>query len=909
MTDGRGEVARRILRLRGVERDLQEELGFHVAETVEELMAGGMSREDAEREARRRFGDERRYRARLASIDRAAERRRRWTARLDALGEACRFAVRGLRRSPGLSMGIVLAFALGIGANATMFGAVDRLLLRPPSGIHDPDRVARLWAERHSPFRIVAGPDQGEGRRPFSSFTYPDYRDLVAASSFSSIAAYGTARLTLGHGVDAREIDARMATASFWEVLGARPALGRFYTAAEDVRGAEPVAVISYGLWQREFGSDPGVVGRELDLGHARYTVIGVAPQGFTGAELTPVDVWLPLHVAATLRFGSDRFTGSRTWWWISIVARLRPGVPAEAAATEATALHRAGRRELFEKGSERPDPTILPASLIAARGPSPAPEIAVSRWLAGVSLVVLLIACANVANLLIARAIRHQRETAIRLALGISRRRLVGQMLAEGALLALLGAVAALIVTHWSGAFVQRTLLPDVAWGAPVNRLVVAFVLALTLGAGLLSALIPALQATRRGVAGALRESSGGINLSATRLRSWLSGLQVALSVVLLVGAGLLVRSLHNVRSIDLGFDAEHVLFARPSFAPGGVGDAERALVLARAAENLSRLAAVERVAVAEIIPFSGGMVTSFRAEGVDSIRSVPSGGPYIYKVGPGFFDVLGLDIRRGREFEETDRKGAPQVAVLNESLAAHLWPGQDPLGRCLYVGEDATACTRVVGVVEDSHRQGIREPEQLIYYVPIAQQIAMEVSGTETFVLRTRRDPESLADAVRRTIVATDARVRFVESRPLQELIDPQLRSWKLGATMFTIFGALALVVAMIGLYAVLSFDVAQRTREIGLRSALGASPPSIVRIFLARAIRLTVYGTAVGLVAALALAPRIEALLFDTSPRDPATLGAVTLALLLVAAAAATVPAWRAARVDPNIALRAD
>jgi predicted permease len=391
--------------------------------------------------------------------------------------------------------------------------------------------------------------------------------------------------------------------------------------------------------------------------------------------------------------------------------------------------------------------------------------------------------------------------------------------------------------------------------------------------------------------------------------MRAWLCGVQAGLSVVLLIGAGVFVRSLARIRAVDLGFDTERVLFARPVFLPNTVPLTERLLVFESAAERLARVPGVAAVALTQVISFEGSMAEDLRAEGVDSIRTHPSGGPYVYPVGGDYFEVMGLQEQRGRVLQATDRLGSERVAVVNASMARFIWPNDDAIGKCIYIGSAETnpPCSRIVGVVEDAHRQSIREPAQLLYYVPVDQFESPPVP--RAILLRTDRDPARVTEVVRRALIASDSRIRFADTRPLQELVDPQLRSWKLGATMFSLFGLLALVVAAIGLYSVLSFDVAQRTREIGLRSALGASRGSILSIFVSRALKLTGYGTAVGVLAALVLGSRLEDLLYETSPRDPAIITMVAAALLAIATLAGLIPAYRAARVDPNVALRAD
>jgi predicted permease len=917
----RGDGFRRLFRLENAQRDLEDELSFHFASVVEEEMRRGRSRAEAEREARRRFGDEARYRRELRRMDEGTSARRRRSERAEALVTMTRHAWRGIRRTPGLALGIVLAFALGIGANATVFGIVDRLLLSPPPHIVNPEAVKLLIVDRFVSFM--------GGRTASVSMTWPDYQDLVSLESFETVAAHTSPReLTVGRGEDAERIAASLVTASYWRALGVRPVLGRLFTEEEDRAGAAGTAVLSWGYWQRRFGGSNDVLGETIDFGHGPYTVIGVLPRGFTGVTLVHSDVWLPF-LPAGLAIQGDTWMTGRGYYWFGAIARLAPGVTEERALAEASAAHRGGRADDIGQGRYDAEALIVPVSIVPGKAPrrtvnageyvvngpraSWGMESDVALWLAGVSAVVLLIACVNVANLLLARALRQRREVGIRLALGVSRARLLGQTLAEAMLLALAGGLAAVLAARWGGDLLRSALLPGISWeyGATSGRTILVS-LGLALLAGLVAALPPAREAARGDVAGALRASAAGITRSANRTRAFLAVTQAALSVLLLVGAGLFLRSLDRVSTQDLGFAADQLTLLQPVFEAGSMQPPDRVRFFDAGIERIRALPGVEAATFTQGIPMWSSYAYSLEAEGLDSIPDHRHGGPYLYNVGSDYLQTFGLRIVRGRGFQESDRLGAPPVAVVNEAFARHLWPGQEALGKCLRIdqdeGEPPVPCTRIIGIAANARRNAVREDPTPQYYVLLRQQLA-DGNSPEAFVVRSA-DPRTLdIPAIRRALLQVDPRLRWVEPTPFRELIDPQIRSWKLGATMFTVFGALALLVAAIGLYSVIGFDVAQRTREIGLRAALGADRRRILAMILRRGILIAAAGASLGLLAAAALAPRLGELLFQTSPRDPAILATVALVILAVAILASGIPGWRAARIDPNDALRAE
>ncbi len=806
------------------------------------------------------------------------------------------YSVRGLLRSPGFTAAVVATLALGIGVNATMFGIVDRLLLSSPGQVKDGEQVRRLYARMRLPWN-------GESVHQ-RALSYLDFTDWREARSFASVAAYWTNEATLGRGVEAVRVRASLVTASFFATLGVEPALGRFFDATEDRPGAGGVAVLSYGLWQARFGGDPAVLGRRVDIGRGSYTVIGVAPRGFSGVDLDQVDVWAPLH-AYTTELESERWRLTRNYYWIKVIVRLAAGVGVEAAETEATYLHRNGRGEMIAEGRYDEDVTVVVAPLVEARGPNASDESIVSVLLAGVSLIVLLIACANVANLLLARGLRRRKEIAVRLALGISRRRLAGQLLTESVVLAALGGAAALLAAAWGADLIRHVLLPDVMWtDSPVSLRVLAFTAVLALATGLVSGIVPTLQASRPDLSNDLKDSARAGTVRRSRTRVALLVVQGALSVVLLVGAGLFVRSLQRVEGLDLGLDARAVVYAQLEFEPRERTTEEVNRIYQRSLERLRALPAVEHASFSGGLPFWGGSIEDVYVSGLDSVPAPPPA-PHMDTVTPDYFATLGIALLRGRDFAATDAAGAAPVAILNESMARGIW-GDDPLGKCFHIASRDAPCTRVVGVVADSHRMRVTETRKWVFYLPAAQ---YPEESPSAILLRVRGDAERLASVVQRELLAGDSDIKYAVVRPLQERIDPQLRSYRLGAAVFSVFGLLALIVAALGLYSLLAFNVAQRTHEIGVRTALGATRSRILTQILKESVALAAVGIAIGLAVALAAAGALAPLLYDVSPRDPAVLATVTLTLLLVAALAGILPAARAARIDPNLALRAE
>lgn len=882
---------RRMLRLRDADRDVADELAFHFEEAVAELRASGLTEADARREASRRFGDVASYRRQLERIDRGRLQAERGMRRWEAVRDVATHAVRSVRRSPALSAAVVVTLALGLGANVTVYGILDRLLLSPPPQLERPEEVRRLMTEQYQGWR--------DERVAMQALSFPDFTDMTSAPGIAAAIAWQPQRLTLGHGAEAREIDGLVVTGGYFRFRGVQPVLGRFIDEGDDDPAAERAAVISYEFWQREYGGSHAVLGTGISFGGDPYSIVGVAPRGLTNLHLTRVDVWLPLRRAM-----APSIVEGRNWHGFAGAVRLADPAAETAVADAASQRLRQGREEFIAAGTYDAAAQALLTPVIESRGPQPRLEAAVAPWLAGVSLIVLLIACVNVANLLLARAVRQSRETAVRLALGISRRRLVAQVLAEGVLLGVLGGAAALLLATWSGAAAATLLLPELAWqelGRPAGVLPLS--LAAAALTGVLAALAAAVHVVRPAMAGGLRQAGGGGTRTAARVRSTLSLVQAALSVILLVGAGLFVRSLEAVRGVDLGMQLEGLTYVETRFVTGTTPE-ERQQVRHAVLERLAGHPELAGVAAGSTAPMLWSMSNNIRLPGRDTLPRIGSGDHWTYIVTPGYFDLLGIRLLQGRVFDEADVRTGARVAVVNETMSRALWPGGDAVGSCILLSGDDD-CVFVVGVVQDTRQQHFRQEGTAQYFLPLTAQ------HDATVIMARTRDGDGvrLATLLPGMVAGMDPRIRFVEVTHAPDKLAPQQRAWRLGATLFTAFGILALLVAALGLYAVLAFDVSQRTREIGIRGALGAGRGDVVRLVLRQALTVAGAGILLGVTAAALLAPRMEEMLYGVGPHDAATYGVVALTLLGAAVLAGLVPARRAAAVDPAVALRGE
>ena len=898
---------RRLFRLVGrdapIEREIDTELEFHLDTERERLIARGMTPEEAGVEARRRFGDMRETRAALAHIDRGRRMKERRVSWFEDLSQDLGYALRGFARQPAFASVIVLTLGLGIGANAVMFGLVDRLLLKPPAHVVDAANISRFQLTEHD-----ASFNQTWTNESMAWLTYTDQRDH--AGYFSEIAAYFTQRdMSLGRGAEAGKVPVTLATPSFFRLLGVRPLLGRFYSDEEDRPDqAQPLAVVSLAYAERAFGGAAKTIGRTLFLGSQNYTVIGVAPGGFRGVDLNAVDVWIPFHAGSADIVGkSGEFRKTYGWQWLNVLARLRPGVSRLLASDEATRIQRAAV-EKVENVDHKAVAALVPLQGFDRQAVSHARE-SVALWLASVSLIVLLIVCANVANLLLARAASRRREIAVRLALGVGRGRLVRQLLVESLLLAAGGGVVALVLARWGGQLLRATLLPNVNWtDSPLDWRVAGVTALATLVTGLLTGLAPAIQASRPALTAALKSGAADAASPRSRLRTGLLATQACLSLVLLIGAGLFVRSLWRVVHTDTGYDPRNLLVASVDLDLAGFDRPGQLAFYDQALEIMRAIPGVERASLSINSPFWTMNSTRVRLTDRDSTPRVPGGGPYYNGVSPEYFSALGMQMLRGRGFTAEDRVGSPPVMVINQRMAEYFWPKGEPLGQCIKIGADSLPCVQVVGVVATARVDAIQEEPRAMYYVPLPQSTMLGMSRDRILFLRTRGHPVELIPEIRAAFQGMAANLPFANIRTFQSQIDPEIQPWRLGAVMFGLFGGLALLVAALGLYSVMSYAVVQRTREFGIRSALGASARQIVRSVLRDGLRVVIAGMAAGAVVALVGGRFLAPMLYQTSARDPVVYLVVVGTLLAASIVAVVVPARRA-RSRSLTALRSD
>ena len=889
-----------------VEAETDDEIRFHLAMRADALVARGLSREEAEAEALRRFGALEEVRPRLLAAAKHRQETLTMFERFDALRDDLRYTFRQLRRAPGFSAALALTFALGIGANATMFEIVDRLLFRPPAFLDDSDRVGRIYLRRPR----ADGTERIDNN--ISYLRYAELRDKTRA--FDAAAAVYQDERVVGTGTDARMLYVGLVSSSFWPMFDAPPLIGRYFTADEDrTPGGTPVAVLSHGYWRSQFGGTSDAIGKQLRVGGKQYTIIGVTPKGFNAIWQSNTIAYLPITAAAFEMFGTERYYMEHNASWLEMIARLRPGVTRAAANAELTSHFRQSR---LDAAARQPEPqTIKPADLAQTRGeiapllydrgPKATDSAKVATWLAGVAAIVLLIACANVANLLIARGIRRRREIAVRVALGVGRGRLITQLLTESVVIAILGGVAGLALAHWGGGALRRLLLPDVDWSlVPLfDARVLLFTSAAAIVTGLLTGLAPAVHALHADVNGALKagEREGGGQRA--RLRTALLLSQAALSVVLLVGAALFVRSLRNVETSRLGWEPERMLHIRLDMQGVELSDPERLALNQRILDRLRTLPGVAKASTAFSIPFWSTWSEDVIVPGMDSASRLRT-----YVVNPvtdDYFAAMGTRLLRGREVGVADGAKAPHVAVISESMGKLLWKGQDPIGQCFHLGADTTPCRQVVGIAEDVAFGDLKDDQTLQLYVPSGQIGAI----TARFIIRTSGDERAAAEPIRREVQVMLPGTGYANIRSLATVLDPAMRQWRLGATMFTVFGLLALVLAAVGLYAVIAYDIAQRMREMGVRVALGAQSGDIRRLVLWQGVRVAAIGAALGAAIALFATRYVESLLFETSARDPIAFASAIGTILVVAILAAVLPARRATRVDPVVALRAE
>jgi putative ABC transport system permease protein len=888
-----GQLWRRLQLLAGRDRatqDLEEEMRLHRELRAEQLRAQGIPNPDAQ--ARRQFGNA----TRIAEASRDV-----WLwPRIDAFGQDARHTVRGLRRNPAFTAGVMLTFALGVGANAAMFSLIDRMMLRPPALMRDPARVHRVYMYRTS-----------DGVETETGGQYARNADIARfTSSFSAVAMHATRPLAFGVGQDARELRVAIVSASFFGFFDAPPATGRYFSASEDAPpSGAPVAVLSYATWKAQYGGRQDAIGSTVQIGAVVYTIIGVAGEGFVGLwPLRPPVAFIPVSTYAASAVGSEWRTTYGSSFGLGSIVRRKPGVSVDAASADLSkALVQSYRAEGRSEEFASLRPRALAGSVLIERGPGQSDVARVATWLGGVAIIVLLIACANVASLLLARALSKRREIAVRLALGVSRSRLLTQLLTESMVLAVAGSLLGVLVATWMSATLSATFLPGTdRLSVAGDPRTLAFIGIITLVVGAFTAVLPVLQARRLALTDDLKAGARAGTYRRSPTRSALLVLQGALSLVLLVGAALFVRSLRNVRDVRLGFDADSVLVVALKMRDVKLDSARAAELRLRLVSAATTVPGIQHASLEMQAPFGGSSEWPIAVAGIDS---APELGRFEFNaVSPDYFATMGTRILRGRAFESSDLGGARRVLVIGEAMGKVLWPGKDPLDKCVRIGipPDTAPCRYVVGVAEDIHARGFGpEARNFYYYLPAAQ---WRQAAGGLFV-RVARDPRAWIEPLRRRLQEEMPGTSYVTVTRLGELVETQSRSWVMGAMVFTAFGALALVLAGVGLYSVIAYNVAQRRQELAVRVALGAAARDVMLLVVGEGLRFAVTGAVVGGAIALIAAPQIAPLLFNQSPRDPVVFGAVTAVLLVVAVLASMIPAIRGARVDPNAALRAE
>ena len=805
------------------------------------------------------------------------------------------YALRLLRRAPLFAIAAIATLALGIGANTAIFTVVNAVLLNPIA-VREPTRLVSIFFNDR----------QNAGRSPISTYNYRDLRDR--ADTFSGIAAIGFGNFTISEpGQEPRQAACQPVTANYFDVLGVSPILGRTFRSDEDdPPGAHAVAVLSYGAWARLFGSDRAIVGRTVLVNEHDFTVIGVAPPSFKGtATLFAPDAWIPLSMYETVQPGSP-FYESRRWRWLGVVARLKPGVSVAAAQAAASTIGSNLQREFPDINAGRSFEVIpLTDSLI---NPDQREGFVRAAWLLmAIVGLVLLIACANLANLLLARAAGRQKEMAIRLAIGANRGRIIRQMLTESFVLSTLGGLAGLLVAEWMQSLlwnIRPAFLARPGFALAIDGRALAFACAATLGTGLVFGLLPALQASNTDIDRTLR--LGGRTAAGVRsgLRAAFIVVEISFAVVALAIAGLFLRSYLRAQRIDPGFQTSSLLTLNVNPSTAGYDVDRERVWIRQTVERMAAVAGVKSATLADRLPLSAGIAYTLT---IDGQPPPPGGLGYtidLATIGPRYFEALGLHLVSGREFAETDRDGTPLVAIVNETMARKFWPDESPLGKrftpLLY-----TQPVQVVGVARDSRYVTLGEEAKPFFYLPLEQQPRQAL----WLLVRAEGRPDVLQSAVTTALRHADPRLPITNVATMPELMDQALWAPRTTALLLGLFAAVALLLASLGIYGVMAYTVSQRTHELGLRMALGASSHDMLTLVVRQGMVLAGAGLIVGLFLAMGTGRLVSSLLYDVSASDPMTLACVVIVLALANFAACWLPARRAARLDPVVVLRGD
>ena len=809
------------------------------------------------------------------------------------------YASRVLMKHPGFTLVAVVALALGIGANTTIFSIVNALLLRSVPGVVEPERLV-----------MVGRTNNGQG---FDSFSYPNYKDYRDQNTIlSGLLTQNRTQLHLSTGAEPERVSSVMVSGNYFEVLGVKASLGRTLTSDDDrAPGESPVAVISNGLWKRRFGADPSIVGKEVSLNAHSFTIVGVTERAFAGTTIgDPVDIWVPItmyHQADPMFADAEEdFLKSRDIVWLNVFGRLKPGVPLERAQAEMSQIA-SGLEQTYPEVNKGEGVALAPG---LGLDPGDRTEV---RGFTGLLMAavgfVLLIACADVANLLLARATARQKEIGIRLALGASRTRIIRQLLTESLLLAMLGGAAGLFLALWLNDLLLA-IVPAEYMGFRLNldlaldARVLAFTFIVSVLTGMIFGLAPALQASKPDIVHVLKDTGmAGRGIGQARLRSVLVVGQVALSLVLMIGAGLFVRTLRNSRAIDPGFDPDHVLTARIDLGRQSYTKQQGRLFYQQLIERMEASPGVQSASLAIVVPLSGSSWgTAIRLEG--KAADSPAVPVDFNAIAPRYFETMSTPIVAGRDFTWQDDTEAPRVVIVNETFARRAWPDQNPVGKrvAMAEGRGMSPLMEVIGIARDGKYRTLFDRARGYMFLPLLQQYQPEAT------LHVRAgNPSMLIGAVQHEVSLLDKNLPVFKVSTMSARMDSALAPQLLAARLVGVFGALALGLAAVGIYGVMAYAVAQRTHEIGVRMALGAQVGDVLKLVIKQGMKLTLIGAGLGLAAAFGLTRLVASFLYGVSPTDPLTFAVISVLLTGVALGACFVPARRAAKVDPMVALR--